>query len=130
LPSHDFRSSDDSLMAPADGQMSDTESIELATRRLALALDALEAATERRCEADRGQAALANQVHILGGDRARLASELDEATARARTLESVNRDVAQRIDQAIVTVRGLLTVQDPSQDNAPAANDEPSADTA
>jgi hypothetical protein len=91
-----------------DGQMSDTDSIALATRRLTLALDALEAATERRREADRGEESLANQMQALGSDRARLASELDEATARARALESSNREVAQRIDLAIETIRGVL----------------------
>ena len=50
--------------------MSDTDPIEAATRRLSQALEALEAATERRREA--------------------------------------NRDVAQRIDQAIETIRGVL----------------------
>ena len=59
-------------------------------------------------EADRGEESLANQVHALGSDRARLASELDEATARARALETANREVAQRIDQAIETIRGVL----------------------
>jgi len=92
--------------------MSDTDPIETATRRLSLALDALEAAAERRSEADRGEAALADQVHALGSDRARLASELDEATARARALETANRDVGQRIDQAIETIRGVLNSQE------------------
>jgi hypothetical protein len=99
-------------MAAADGQMSDTESIELATRRLTLALDALEAAAERRGEADRGEESLANQVHALGSDRARLASELDETTARARALETANRDVVARIDQAIETIRGVLSADE------------------
>ncbi len=92
--------------------MSDTESIELATRRLTLALDALEAAAERRGEADRGEESLANQVHALGSDRARLASELDETTARARALETANRDVVARIDQAIETIRGVLSADE------------------
>jgi chromosome segregation ATPase len=92
--------------------MSDTDSIEIARRRLALALDALEAAAERRSEADRGVESLANQVQALGGDRARLASELDEATARSRALEAANREVAQRIDQAIETIRGVLESTD------------------
>ena len=82
--------------------------IEAATRRLSLALEALEAATERRREADRADGELAEQIHVLGGDRARLASQLDEATARARALEAANREVAQRIDQAIETIRGVL----------------------
>jgi hypothetical protein len=64
--------------------MSDSESIDIASRRLTLALDALEAAAERRRELDRGQEALFTQLHALGTDRLRLASDLDEATARAR----------------------------------------------
>jgi chromosome segregation ATPase len=92
--------------------MSNTNSIELAARRLTLALEALEAATERRQEADRGEASLANQVHALGSDRARLASELDETTARARALETANREVVQRIDQAIETIRGVLSTDE------------------
>jgi len=93
---------------PVEGRMSDTDPIETATRRLAQALEALEAATERRCEADRADGALAKQLHVLGGDRARLAGQLDEAAARARALEAANREVAQRIDQAIDTIRGVL----------------------
>ena len=92
--------------------MSDPDSIELATRRLAHALDVLEAAAERRREADRGAQALAHQVHALGSDRARLAGELDETTARARALETANRDVAARISQAIETIHGVLNSPD------------------
>jgi chromosome segregation ATPase len=85
---------------------------EAATQRLSLALEALEAATERRREADRAESTLAEHVHVLGSDRARLASELDEATARARALETANREVAQRLDQAIETIRGVLAFGD------------------
>jgi len=99
-------------MAAVNGQMSDADSIETATRRLALALDALEAVAERRSEADRGEELLADQVHALGSDRARLASELDEATARARTLETANREVMRRIEQAIETIRGVLATDE------------------
>ena len=92
-----------------DGQMSDNNSFELASQRLALALDALEAAADRRRELDRGQDALVTQIHALGTDRARLASELDHATARSRGLETATREVARRVDQAIETIRGVLT---------------------
>jgi Domain of unknown function (DUF4164) len=88
--------------------MSDTDIIEAATRRLALALDALDAAADRRGESDREQASLASQVHALGTDRARLAGELDEAAARSRVLETANREVVARIDQAIETIRSVL----------------------
>ena len=88
--------------------MSEIDSVEAASRRLALALDALEAAVERRRDADRSEEALAEQIHALGTDRARLAGELDAATALSRKLESSNREVAQRIDQAIETIRSVL----------------------
>jgi chromosome segregation ATPase len=92
--------------------MSEADSVEIASRRLALALDALEAAAERRSDADRSEKALATQVHALGTDRARLASQLDQATARSRGLEAANREVAQRIVQAIETIRGVLEHND------------------
>ena len=89
--------------------MSETDSINIAQRRLSHALDALEAAAERRREADRGEETLAQHVHALGTDRARLASKLDHATARSRGLETATREVARRVDQAIETIRGVLT---------------------
>jgi chromosome segregation ATPase len=92
--------------------VSETDSIEAASRRLTQALDALDAAAERRCEADRSEAALAKALHAVDADRARLAGELDHAAARGRMLETANRDIAQRIDQAIATVRGALGSDD------------------
>jgi uncharacterized membrane protein YccC len=89
--------------------MSEAESVEAASRRLAQALDALDAAVERRRDADISEEALANQIQALGADRARLAGELDHATARSRNLETANREIAQRLDQAIETIRGVLS---------------------
>jgi hypothetical protein len=88
--------------------MSDTSVIEAATRRLALALDALEAAAEERHEVDLGEDNLMAQVHALDDDRSRLASDLDAAMARARTLERTNRQIARRLDAAIGTIRSVL----------------------
>jgi len=90
------------------GEMSETDSIEIASRRLSLALEALEAAADRRGEADRNEDILATQIQVLGNDRARLAGELDQAMARSRGLESANREVAQRIVAAIETINGVL----------------------
>jgi Rad3-related DNA helicase len=91
--------------------MTDASAIEAATRRLAAALDALEAAVERRREADRSEGALAAQVQALGTDRSKLASELDAATARSRELETTNRDIAQRLDVAIDAIRTVIETQ-------------------
>jgi hypothetical protein len=92
--------------------MSETEAIDAASRRLALALDALGAAVERRHEAERGQESLTAQLHALGADRALLASNLDVAAARARKLETANREVARRLDAAIDTIRTVLETSD------------------
>ena len=91
--------------------MSEPSAIDAASKRLALALDALAAAVERRHEADRGEQTLDAQLHALGTDRSRLASELDAAAARARTLETTNREVAQRLDAAIDTIRSVLATE-------------------
>jgi hypothetical protein len=94
--------------------MSNTDLIKDAARCLGLALEALEEETERRCEADRAER---NLVHALGNDRARLASDLDDATARVRALETVHREIAQRIDRTIETIRGALEFGEQAPDN-------------
>jgi Domain of unknown function (DUF4164) len=88
--------------------MTEASAIDAASKRLALALDALAAAVERRHEADRGEQTLDDQLHALGADRSRLAEELDAAAARNRVLESANREVARRLDSAIDTIRSVL----------------------
>lgn len=88
--------------------MADTTVIDAATKRLVQALDALEAAVERRREADRGEQSLGAQLHALGSDRSRLAAELDEATARSREIETTNREIARRIDVAMDGIRAVL----------------------
>jgi hypothetical protein len=88
--------------------MSEPSAIEAASKRLALALDALAAAVERRRKADRGEETLAAQLHALGSDRSRLAAELDAAVARARALESVNREIATRLDAATRAIHSVL----------------------
>jgi septal ring factor EnvC (AmiA/AmiB activator) len=88
--------------------MADQTTIDVAAKRLALALDTLDAAVERRLEADRGEARLADQIHALGNDRAKLAAELDTQTARARQLETANREIARRLDTAIENISSVL----------------------
>jgi len=88
--------------------VNDVSAVELATKRLQAALDALEGAIERRLERDQGQAALASQVHAFDSDRSRLAEELESAVARARRLESANREIAEQLDEAIATIRSIV----------------------
>ncbi len=88
--------------------MTEHSAVDAAVKRLALALDALDAAVERRRQADRNEEALVGQVQALGLDRARLADTLDGETARSRKLEATNREVAQRLDAAIASVQSVL----------------------
>jgi len=88
--------------------MSEQSDIDTAVKRLALALDALDAAVERRQHADRNEEGLAQQLHSLGLDRTRLAAALDGETARSRKLEAVNREIAQRLDTAIASIQAVL----------------------
>lgn len=88
--------------------MTDQNAIDGAVKRLALALDALDAAVERRRDGDRSEQQLVDQVHTLGVDRARLAAELDGETARSRRLEETNREVAGRLDAAMASIQAVL----------------------
>jgi Domain of unknown function (DUF4164) len=93
--------------------MTDAGAIDAAAKRLALALDALEAALDRRREADRGEETLGAQIQALGVDRSRLAADLDAQAAQARQLENTNREIARRLDLAIDTIRSVIETQHP-----------------
>ena len=82
--------------------------LDVATRRLIAALDALESAVERRREADRDENELAIRIQALGVDRSRLADELDGSLVKSRRLERANREIAERLDKAIATIRSVL----------------------
>ena len=82
--------------------------IDSATRRLMSALDALESAVERRREADRDEDELATRIQALGADRSRLADELDGSLVKTRRLERTNREIAEKLDTAIGTIRAVL----------------------
>ena len=88
--------------------MGDPSAIEVATRRLQQALDALEVAVERRLDAAREEDKLANQLGLLSADRSRLAAELDAIASRARRLEATNQDVARRLETAMDTIRSVI----------------------
>ncbi|HEY3225138.1 MAG TPA: DUF4164 family protein [Pseudolabrys sp.] len=92
--------------------MTEQSPIDTAVRRLALALDALDAAVERRKQADRNEEGLAAQVQALGLDRTRLAAALDGETARSRRLETTNREIAERLDTAIASIQSVLDLNE------------------
>ncbi len=88
--------------------MSDQSAIDQAVKRLAMALDALDAAVERRREGDRREDDLAHQLQSLAVDRTKLAAALDGETARSRKLETANREIAGRLDAAIASIQAVL----------------------
>ena len=94
--------------------MTEQSTIDAAVKRLALALDALDAAVERRRDSDRDEETLAQQLHDLGTDRSRLAAALDGETSRARRLEATNREIAERLDLAISSIQEVLTAHEGS----------------
>lgn len=94
--------------AASEPAVAGTSDIELATRRLAAALDALESAVERRRDADRANEELGARIQALGADRSRLANELDGTLVRSRALERTNREIAERLDVAIDTIRSVI----------------------
>ncbi|MBP2429565.1 hypothetical protein ABIF38_000720 [Bradyrhizobium japonicum] len=82
--------------------------IDAATKRLMAALDALESSVERRREADRDENELASRIQALGADRSRLADELDGSLVKTRKLERANREIAEKLDAAIGSIRAVL----------------------
>jgi uncharacterized protein DUF4164 len=111
-------------LGPAEPTSAD---IDAATRRLMVALDALESAAERRRDADRDENELASRIQALGTDRSRLADELDGALVKSRQLERTNREIAERLDTAIGTIREVLDGDD-VPDVAAALDEEDAAD--
>ncbi len=86
----------------------DPSRLEAAAARLKAALSALETAVARKLEADRGSAVTQKQIEALQQDRAHLAEELDRASEHAHQLETVNREVARRLDLTMDAIRGVL----------------------
>jgi hypothetical protein len=80
----------------------------VALRRLEAAVGVLEAASARAFDARRTGAEREAELALLEDDRARLAEELDHTNARSARLESINRDVAKRLDTAIAAIRDVL----------------------
>ena len=102
---------------PAHQPLGPDAEIETASRRLMAALDALESAAERRREADRDEDELAARIQALGADRSRLADELDGTLVKSRRLERANREIADKLDAAIGTIRAVLDIDHAAGDS-------------
>jgi hypothetical protein len=82
--------------------------LEDATKRLEAALGTLEATVGRRLDLERRRGDLETELQIMQDDRARLAVELESATARLEQVESATGDVSRRVHRAIGAVREVL----------------------
>ncbi|HEX8416734.1 MAG TPA: DUF4164 domain-containing protein [Methylobacterium sp.] len=85
-----------------------TDAVERALTRLDTALNRLEAAVTRRFEAARDPSDREIELAIMSEDRARLAAELDAASARLVMVEAAAGDVGDRLGRAIDAVEGVL----------------------
>jgi predicted nucleic acid-binding Zn-ribbon protein len=79
-----------------------------AVKRLDAALGALEATLGRRLDLERRRGDLETELQIMQDDRARLAVELDAASARLARMEAATADVGRRVHRAIGAVRDVL----------------------
>jgi septal ring factor EnvC (AmiA/AmiB activator) len=89
-------------------RMSTYAQLESAFKGLLAALDQLEAACERRRNADAERSNLEEELAVLQDDRTRLALELDDAKARSKSLELANGEVARRLAKASSNIRTIL----------------------
>lgn len=89
-----------------------SEQLDRALKRLASALDLLEAAASRRASADAARANLDEELAVMQDDRARLAVDLDSAIARANMLGAANSSVSERLERTSATIRSILDTVD------------------
>ena len=82
--------------------------LDKAADRLSVAIERLEAAVGQRpgVKVDKGN--LETEIQVLGADRARLADLLDKSEAKASRLANVNRDVSNKLVEAMETIRSVL----------------------
>ena len=76
--------------------------------RLRHAVEALEQAEARRRESQRLSGPVETELALMQDDRARLATELDAALARANRVETLATDLTRRVDAAMTAVRAVL----------------------
>jgi chromosome segregation ATPase len=89
--------------------MSTPARLKAALKGLVTALDQLEAACERRVQAEAERNDIEEEFAVLQDDRARLAVELDGAVARSQSLELANNEVARRLARARVAIKEMMS---------------------
>jgi chromosome segregation ATPase len=100
----------------SESAMTPSDRLETALKRLSAALDQIEAAAERRALADAARADLETELAVMQDDRARLAVELDGASARARALDHATTEASKRLERANATIRDVLGAVEPPRE--------------
>lgn len=103
--------------------MTSSNPLDAALKRLAGALESLEAADERRAASKRVRADLEEELGVMQDDRARLAAELDGALASNRALALANADVASRLERAEAILQDLAASIRSDDHDAPRPHD-------
>jgi hypothetical protein len=93
------------------------ERLDMPLKRLAAALDHLEAAAERRADHDARRADVEEEFAVMQDDRVRLGLEVEAAALRIHKLEDANAEVARRLAKAGASIRAV--VGDESHEAAP-----------
>jgi predicted nucleic acid-binding Zn-ribbon protein len=88
--------------------------LEAAIRRLHSALGELEGAIMGRDDLAR-RTDLETELQIMQDDRARLAVDLESATARLAKVENATAHVGRRVQSAVATLRDVLSRAEPSR---------------
>jgi Domain of unknown function (DUF4164) len=83
-----------------------------ALRRLASAMDSLEAAAARRLAAERADADRLAELDLMRADRGRLAEQLDAALARNTAYEQALPDMERKVERAIELMGDALAQED------------------
>ncbi len=96
-----------SVNTSAKPNMSEQSAIDTAVKRLAMALDALDAAVERRREGDRNEDTFAAQVQTLGSTAP---GWPPRSTARPRARASWNRPTATSPNGSIAPIASIQSV--------------------
>jgi chromosome segregation ATPase len=89
--------------------MTETTRLDASLKRLAAAIDHLEAAWGRRAAAERQRHDLEETLAVMQDDRSRLAVELDGALAKARALHEANVEVGRRLETVGTAIRTVLS---------------------
>ncbi len=87
--------------------MEQSDRLTNALRSLTAALDLLDAAVERRAQADAMRGDLEQELAVMQDDRARLAEDLDASAARSATLSAANTEVARRLDSVGAVLQAI-----------------------